>query len=204
MVRASPMPADERRAALIAATEPLLDRFGRDVSTRRIAEAAGVAEGTIFRVFPTKDALIDAVCERVFDLDQALAELRQVEPATDLEDRLAQVVIIMQRRLRRIFALFHALGLDRRPHDVEVHRARQRADNDRLNKVIAELIEPDADRLRMPTVEAANVLRMLTLAMTHPLLSDPKPSEPHEIVELVLHGISTKSHHIAEPTGRPC
>ncbi|HBX79727.1 MAG TPA: TetR/AcrR family transcriptional regulator, partial [Propionibacteriaceae bacterium] len=51
MTRAAPLSPDDRRRALIAATRPLLAEFGPDVSTRRIAEAAGVAEGTIFRVF---------------------------------------------------------------------------------------------------------------------------------------------------------
>ena len=91
--RATPLPPDERRAALIAATEPLLERFGRDVSTRQIAEAAGVAEGTIFRVFPTKEALIDAVLEEVFDV---AAHLRRAAPrstaTSTCETRLAQAV----------------------------------------------------------------------------------------------------------------
>ncbi len=54
MSRATPLPLDERRAALIAATEPLLEQFGRDVSTRQIAEAACVAEGTIFAPSPPR------------------------------------------------------------------------------------------------------------------------------------------------------
>ena len=76
MPRATPMPPEARRAALIAATEPLLEHFGRDVSTKQIAEAAAVAEGTIFRVFPTKEALIDAVCDQVFDVGRICTELR--------------------------------------------------------------------------------------------------------------------------------
>ncbi len=99
MPRATPLPPDERRAALIAATEPLLEQYGRDVSTKRIAEAAGVAEGTIFRVFPTKKALIDAVCDQVIDLDPVCAEIDGLDRAAALETRLVSAVAIMQRRL---------------------------------------------------------------------------------------------------------
>ncbi len=75
MPRATPLPRDERRAALIAATEPLLEQFGREVSTRQIADAAGVAEGTIFRVFATKESLIDAVLDEVFDISRTCDQL---------------------------------------------------------------------------------------------------------------------------------
>ena len=39
------------------------------------------------------------------------------------------------------------------------------------------------------------MLRTLTFALTHPMLSDARPSQPDQIVDLVLHGISTKSRH---------
>ena len=43
------------------ATLPLLRAHGLSITTRQIAEAAGVAEGTIFGVFPDKEALLQAV-----------------------------------------------------------------------------------------------------------------------------------------------
>src|SRR4051794_36826348 len=61
--RAVRMSPDERRAAIVAAVLPLLEREGVEVPTRRIAEAAGIAEGTIFRVFPDKRSLLLAVAE---------------------------------------------------------------------------------------------------------------------------------------------
>lgn len=191
MPRATPLPPDERRAALIAATEPLLEQFGREVSTKRIAEAAGVAEGTIFRVFPTKEALIDAVCDQVLDLDRTCTELERIDRTADLESRLVIAVAVLQRRLRRIFTLFHALRMERRPScEAGGHPARHQLENERLTGVLAELLEPDQATLRMPAAEAADALRLVTLALTHPLLSDHRPQEPRQIVDLILHGIS--------------
>src|SRR5687768_2663903 len=79
--RASALPADERRAAIVAATLPLLVEHGAAVTTRQIAEAAGIAEGTIFRVFPHKDELIDAALETAFDHAPLEAALQAIDPA---------------------------------------------------------------------------------------------------------------------------
>ena len=54
--RATALPPSERRAEIVAATLPLLLAHGAAVTTRQIAEAAGIAEGTIFRVFPDKES----------------------------------------------------------------------------------------------------------------------------------------------------
>ena len=116
VTRAAPLPLDDRRAALIAATEPLLERFGREVSTRQIAEAAGIAEGTIFRAFATKEALIDAVIKDSFDNQRTCDELAKIDPSLGLEERLIAAVAILQERLRRVVALFGSLRLRREAH----------------------------------------------------------------------------------------
>jgi AcrR family transcriptional regulator len=184
------MPRDERRAALIAATEPLLEQFGREVSTRQIADAAGVAEGTIFRVFATKESLIDAVLDEVFDISRTCDQLMTIDESLDLEPRMMQAVIVLQGRLRRVFALFHALRLHRRPPENDDFRRRQEADNEQLNAALAALLKPDVDRLRLDPGAAASALRTITFSLTHPILSEPKLSDPARIVDLVLHGIA--------------
>jgi len=188
VTRAAPLPLDERRASLISATEPLLERFGREVSTRQIAEAAGVAEGTIFRAFATKESLIDAVIADAFDSRRTCAELAEIDPGLSLEERLIAAVVILQERLRRIVTLFGSLRLRREPHDHDSFRARQQADNELINSAIASLIKPDQDQLRLGVMEAASALRTITFSISHPLLGDQRLAEPQQIVDLVLHG----------------
>jgi AcrR family transcriptional regulator len=189
VTRAAPLPLDARRAALIAATEPLLERFGRDVSTRQIAEAAGVAEGTIFRAFPTKEALIDAVIEDAYDIQRTCAELAEVDLRLSLEERLVAAVGILQARFRRLFALFGSLQLRKETLDRDRFRAKHQADNELLNGAIAILLKPDQDRLRLEVPDAASALRAITFAMSHHMIGEQRLAEPEDIVDLVLCGV---------------
>jgi AcrR family transcriptional regulator len=199
--RAAPLPLEDRRSALISATEPLLERYGRDVSTRQIAEAAGVAEGTIFRAFATKDELIDAVVDEVFDDARTRSAITAIDRSLPLAERLVAAVTVLQDRTRRVFTLFHALrlrpgwaggnggdqGEDPPAHDT-LH-ARQRHDHEQMELVLLDLIGPDATHLRVSPGEAVTVLRGAVFALTHPLLGDERLARPDRIVDLVLHGV---------------
>lgn len=188
--RAAPLPPDERRAALVAATLPLVLQHGTAVSTRQIADAAGVAEGTIFRVFASKDELVAEAVAHAFDPSPAVAELAAVDPACSLETRLVAATEILQRRLRHVFHLLAALRLSRPPED----DARQHARDDvpshaPLLAAVAALVEPDRGRLRVPPAEVARLLRLLTFAGTHPHITDGQPLSADEIVTLLLDGV---------------
>jgi len=59
-------PRDSSRGSIVDAAAQLLREHGsRAVTTRAVAEAAGVQAPTIYRLFGDKDGLIDAVAERV-------------------------------------------------------------------------------------------------------------------------------------------
>jgi AcrR family transcriptional regulator len=68
--------ARRNRARLLAAAEDVFAAAGPDASTERIAAAAGVGIGTLFRHFPTKESLLEAVfVERLNRLIDEAAEL---------------------------------------------------------------------------------------------------------------------------------
>jgi AcrR family transcriptional regulator len=190
--RAAALPPEERRESLIAATLPLVLEHGTDVTTRLIAEAAGVAEGTIFRVFPSKQDLMEAVLASAFDPSTVVEAIGRLDRTAPLEQRLAAAVVLLQGRGRRILGLMHAFAargsLPHHEHGPE-RGVRVRASEARVVDALALLVEPDRERLRCTPQETARRLRLLTLALSSPRLSDAEPLPPEEIVALLLDGL---------------
>lgn len=51
--------SEKKRSAILSAAAGIVALEGVEAATARIARAAGVAEGTVFTYFPTKDALLN-------------------------------------------------------------------------------------------------------------------------------------------------
>jgi AcrR family transcriptional regulator len=66
--------AQRNRERLVASARELFAAAGLDVSVEEITHHAGVGMGTLYRHFPTKDELIDAVLEESFAEIVRLAE----------------------------------------------------------------------------------------------------------------------------------
>ena len=198
------MTPDDRRASIIAATLPLLREKGRAVSTKEIAKAAGIAEGTIFRVFESKDALLEATVHGAFDNTALLVELAGVDRGLPLPERLGAAVTLLQEHLRGVFALMTALASSGQPmqppkHDREAHRRREEATAE-LDRAFVELIGDDVEQLRVSPTTFIGYLRMLTLSSVHPMLGG-EPTAADDLVDVLLEG--ARRRPLARPTTRP-
>lgn len=193
--RAAALPPEERRRALMQAAVPLMLAHGTEVTTRQIAEAAGVAEGTIFRVFPTKDDLVDAVVQSVLDPTVLIEKIAAVDRSAPLPERLVAAVELMQERGRQIAHFLQALaarGPAGRRHDRRAGVERLRAAEARVVDALALLIEPDGDQLRCSSTEAARRLRLVTAALSSPRFVDGAALPAHEVVSLLLDGMRAR------------
>ena len=157
--RAPAMAPEDRRTALVEVTIPLLKEHGVALTTKQVAEAAGIAEGTVFRAFATKEELVQACAAAVFDTTGVVASLRGIDGDLPLDDRLVAAVGGMQAWLERIIAVSGAL-----------HH-----------------IGADATALRLPPQDVVNILAHLTLSSAHPMLP-VRSMTPVEIVSVVLDG----------------
>ena len=181
--RATALPAEERRSTIVDATLPLLLEHGDRVTSRQIAEAAGIAEGTIFRVFADKDEIIVAVLETALDPDQFEQALGTIPADLEFEAALAAVVEIYQQRVIDTFRLVSSVGT--RFHE---RTRRPLADSDALVR----MFDAHRDRITVEPIAAARLLRALTLSTTHPMLAG-EPLSASELVDLFLHGVANEA-----------
>lgn len=182
--RARPMSPDERRAAIVDAVIPLLREHGRAVSTRQIADAAGVAEGTIFRAFGDKESIIQAAIDRLMDPEPLRNQLRGIDPDEPTEDKVRQVIQLLRDRLTGFIGFMAAIGLHGPPPG---SHGKPREDEEWL-AIMSQLFR--ADEITVPVRALALYLRMLSFGASIPALNDPYDFTTEELTQFVLHGIT--------------
>ena len=188
--RASPLPPDARRDAIVEAVAPLLIARGAAVTTREMAAAAGVAEGTLFSVFEDKRALVLAAIRHQLDPVPTRAAIVEADGSDDLAATLNAVADRLLPRLDEVRALAAVLhGLPPAPRREErLGAATLEAWHTAVHEGIGELLRPHAPRLRLPSERAAVVFAALLLA-SRPLYGPPRPAlATSELVDVFLHG----------------
>jgi AcrR family transcriptional regulator len=188
------MAPDERRAALIRATVPLLREHGLDVTTKQIAQAAGVAEGTIFGVFPDKNSLLQAALMEVLDPDRPVDAVAGIDPHADLRTRLIEAVDRLNRSFRKNAPIFAAIRTLAFTHDDPAFRERMLSGRTRTVQALTALIEPDKDQLRRDPSDVAGYLLMLIGATSHGAFGGTDRVDSGELVSLLLDGVLVQDH----------
>jgi AcrR family transcriptional regulator len=173
------MPPEERRTMIVAATVPLLLEHGEMVTTRQIADAAGIAEGTIFRAFPDKDSLITAAIEAILDREPLERAFAEIDPGVDFEEALRQAVALIQERSIRVWRLASAVG-------PRFHDASRKGFT--ISPGLTDLCKAHRNELAVVPAEAAQILHSITVALSHPTLTD-RPMKPAKVVQRFLHGV---------------
>ena len=162
---------------------PLVREHGSDVTTKAIAEAAGIAEGTIFRVFKDKEELLDAVVERAFDTGRLERQLAAIDPDAAARDPRAHRDPAAPAPARGRLAA-DGCDADGRPARPATRLARPPARPSRHTRSatsgscfhLARVFEPDAEHLTCTPEQAARLLRLITFSGSHPLdLARPAP-----------------------------
>lgn len=196
--RAPALPPDQRRAAILRAARPLLLERGGTFTTRQVAEAAGIAEGTLFRIFDTKRELMQAVISDAMDPTDVCEDLDAIDCSLPLVDRVSRVLERMQRAIDDVSAVFTALfqmpdadGLTSPGHHHSPDaKARSEAHSRQLQEAIARVLAADANALACSLDEAAALVGSMAFATAHPHVTHHPSSTPRELAELLLGGLA--------------
>ncbi|WP_242607864.1 TetR/AcrR family transcriptional regulator [Xylanimonas ulmi] len=207
--RAAPLAPDERRAAIVEAALPLVAEQGLDVTTRELAAAAGVAEGTLFRAFPDKNTLVGEVAVtgllRATEPSVTRADLDTVDRELPLVERVTRIIELGHERMGEatrwmlILRALHARVGEAAPRSPEDGRRlgelRQRLvdQHDAHRAVIADglrsALAPDRARLRVPVDVAVALIEASVLHGRAGPGSLVRPLPARVLADAVVHGL---------------
>jgi AcrR family transcriptional regulator len=190
--RAKPLSPEQRRTAILDAVIPLLVERGAAVTTAEMAQAAGIAEGTIFRVFPDKTALMHAAIAKTLDPEPITTALAAIDPAAPLQAQLTAAATVLASRYAETTALIAMVRSipHEHEHKAEAHRIAQDAMT-AVAEALTQLMERHQGSLAVAPEQAAILLRGLIFANAHHLLNADQRMTPPQLVDILLHGIAT-------------
>jgi AcrR family transcriptional regulator len=195
------MSPDDRRRAIVRALVPLLVERGGEVSTREIAQAAGIAEGTIFRVFPDKRTLMLAAAEEA--INPADGQAAFDDAMRGLQTLREKVVVSAQRVLDRMrmtmsvmFAVrSHLMSAEEHRHHQKKHFGPPQFVIDaqaELHRRLTGIFEQHRNELTVEPEVAAVALRSLIFGASRPELGMTPALSADQIADLLLSGVAAR------------
>ncbi len=178
--------AAENRDRVLSAAAEVFDAQGLDASVADIARAAGVGMGTLYRRFPTKDALIDALVHDLLETTIRLArDAAEAPDGTGLEQFLEASCAFQAQHPGCLPRLWN-------PEDDLVKTARH---------LIAGLLS-DAKRHGRIREEITGTDVTMILLSVRGILATTRPKAPEawrRHLDLVIAGMRPAPDHLAHP-----
>ena len=180
-----PMRADAQRnyaRLLEAASGAFAEHGADDVSLEEIARRAGVGIGTLYRHFPTRQALLEAVyIDQVESLSARARELLRAEsPADALAEWLRAMVKFSSTKRNMTTALLATLGTDSELLSSCVKEIKGAAESLLARAQQAGVVRADAD--------ARDVIRLVH-AVNIATEKAPDPGQADRMLALILDGL---------------
>jgi AcrR family transcriptional regulator len=179
--------AAENRARLLLAAGRVFDARGLDAGVEEIAREAGVGMGTLYRRFPTKDALIEALVHDLLETIIAMARHAAQQPeGTGLEHFLEAT---------SDYQANNPGCLPRLWHDTE-HGLVQTA-----RRLIAELLEDAKRHHRIRDDLTSTDLNVIMWSLRGVIQSTRSlaPDAWRRHLELLTAGMRPAEHHLTQP-----
>ena len=197
VMRAKPMSPEDRRQAIISATTDLVLEHGPEATTRQIADACGIAEGTLFRVFESKDDILAAVVEQLLDPSFLIADIEAIHAEDNVVDAVRSLVTVIDASTKRVRSVMMALHtaqdtLDRRRnHHGPGDKTKFLEGQADVVTAMARVLSPYSDELRVDPESAASFIQITVFASSLPMIN--KFRDPSIFTNLLVHAL-VKEH----------
>lgn len=192
--RASRMPVEQRRAMIAQAAIPLFIEYGASLTTRELAVALGIAEGTIFRAFGDKEALIHAVVDAFFAQAQHTLMNGLGDPGLELAQKLRLMIHNARVHARGVFAMLALLD----PREAQQYMVPRGEGH--FEAAAAAAFAADADAISISPERMGALVRLLVIAASAPHMGASAPLSDDELLEFALYGLLGRSRGQATTT----
>jgi AcrR family transcriptional regulator len=177
----------DRRAEILDAAQRCFARDGfHQASMQDICAEAGMSAGTLYRYFPSKEAIITGICER--DLADVAESLTEVSRAPDFFEGLAGLARhhLVERSAAEIDLCAEIMAESRRnPQIAEMSQQIQKDARARLAEMLQRAIDAGEIRGDIKADTAATVLMVLADGISWRRAVEPT-FDPEAVLPMIL------------------